>query len=107
MRYERAPNMDPHFAESYFWSEHVKEQKRRKRKSRTAHQLSLNRWDTYKHQSDNTYFNDEDMVKLKKCRIDARISERESQYACGAKCGTGSYDGFALYPQRFSINITS
>ena len=36
-----------------------------------------------------------------------KISQKNDQWTCGAKCGDGQYDGFALYPQRFSVNITS
>ena len=44
---------------------------------------------------------------LSMCRSEAKISEANDQYTCGAKCGSGQYDGFALYPLRFSVNITS
>lgn len=95
-RYERAPNMDPHFAEEYFWSEHRKEVLKRKGRDAIHRQLS-----------ESTYFNHEDIVKMAKCRNEAKISEALDEHSCGAECGTGDYDGFALYPQRFSINITS
>lgn len=97
-RYERAPNMDPHFAEGYFWSEHSK---RKKMQGKKRQGLSNRRL------SENIYFSDEDVIKMAKCRDEARISEDSEEYSCGATCGTGNYDGFALYPQRFSINITS
>ena len=92
--------MDPHFAEGYFWSEHSKKVKREKMAKR--HQSKSHRM-----LSEDTYFNDEDIVKLKRCREEAMISEGYADYSCGAACGTGAYDGFALYPQRFSVNITS
>ncbi|KAL7528539.1 hypothetical protein ACHAXR_002500, partial [Thalassiosira sp. AJA248-18] len=44
---------------------------------------------------------------LSMCRDEVKISEEDSRWTCGAKCGTGKYDGYALYPQRFSVNITS
>ena len=44
---------------------------------------------------------------LSLCRREAKISDTNDKYTCGAKCGSGQYDGFALYPQRFSVNITS
>ena len=48
------------------------------------------------------------------CREEAHISEAsmskqggEASWTCGAKCGDGANDGYALYPRRFFINITS
>jgi hypothetical protein len=48
------------------------------------------------------------------CQEEVHISElnidnttNSNEYTCGAKCGTGPYNGFALYPKRFSVNITS
>lgn len=45
------------------------------------------------------------------CKNEVHISQEnegdESEWSCGAKCGTGAFDGFALYPKRFSVNITS
>jgi hypothetical protein len=101
-RYKRAPNMDPHFAEGYFWSEHRKEVLRKKAQMKKRQQSISHRL-----LSESTYFNKEDFVKMAKCRDEAKISENDEEYTCGATCGTGTYDGFALYPQRFSINITS
>lgn len=99
-RYSRAPNMDPHFAEGYFWSEHSIKVKKNYRGSRQklpqANRLLS---------EDDSYFNHEEVME--QCREDARISEGNKEYSCGAKCGTGAYNGFSLYPQRFSINITS
>lgn len=42
---------------------------------------------------------------LQQCRDEVLISE-ESEFPCGAKCGNGVFSGYALYPRRFSINIT-
>ncbi|KAL7551541.1 hypothetical protein ACHAWF_014722 [Thalassiosira exigua] len=41
------------------------------------------------------------------CRTEARISSSDPRRTCGAACGRGRYDGYALYPPRFSINVTS
>ena len=44
------------------------------------------------------------------CKNEVHITQDnddESEWTCGAKCGTDAYDGFALYPKRFSVNITS
>lgn len=43
---------------------------------------------------------------LKQCHEEVFISEH-SNSSCGAKCGTGVFNGYALYPKRFSVNITS
>lgn len=44
---------------------------------------------------------------LERCREEANISEEDNGWTCGAGCGEGDFNGFALYPQRFFINITS
>ena len=46
-----------------------------------------------------------EVLALQQCRNKVYISE-ESNY-CGAKCGEGVFNGYALYPRRFSVNITS
>ena len=45
---------------------------------------------------------------MSRCRDEAKISEEnvKGNWTCGALCGKGKYNGFALYPQRFSVNIT-
>ncbi len=43
---------------------------------------------------------------LQQCREEVFISEHDNS-SCGAKCGTGVFNGYALYPKRFSVNITS
>ena len=43
---------------------------------------------------------------LQQCRDEVSIFE-QSNLSCGAKCGAGVYNGYALYPRRFSVNITS
>lgn len=43
------------------------------------------------------------------CVEQAKITESDesSPWTCGAKCGLGPNDGYALYPSRFFVNITS
>ena len=36
-----------------------------------------------------------------------KISEEIDSWTRGAKCGIGKYNGYALYPLRFFVNITS
>jgi len=42
------------------------------------------------------------------CRNEIHISEAEAKngWSCGAKCGQGPSDGYALYPIRFFTNIS-
>ena len=39
------------------------------------------------------------------CRHEVSIFNESK--SCGAKCGVGELNGYALYPRRFSVNITS
>jgi len=45
------------------------------------------------------------------CREEAHISEKNnvtSRWTCGSNnCGQGENDGYAIYPRRFFVNITS
>mmetsp|Transcript_4423 Transcript_4423/g.9893 ORF Transcript_4423/g.9893 Transcript_4423/m.9893 type:complete len:379 (-) Transcript_4423:22-1158(-) len=45
------------------------------------------------------------------CRDEAHISETNvdavNTWTCGAQCGTYENDGYALYPRRFFVNISS
>jgi hypothetical protein len=111
--------MEAHFAEGFFWDVHAKEvraqkerlkrqQQQQKQKGGVLSNFFLGRSDRRlsENTSPNIYFDEDDVVKLAKCRKEARISETD-ELSCGAKCGYDYYNGFALYPQRFSINITS
>ncbi|KAL3804712.1 hypothetical protein HJC23_008527 [Cyclotella cryptica] len=44
---------------------------------------------------------------LDMCQNEVHIRNNNGTWSCGAKCGSGAYDGFALYPKRFSVNISS
>jgi hypothetical protein len=42
-----------------------------------------------------------------RCRNEVHVTNKDN-WSCGAKCGSSpAYEGFALYPKRFSVNITS
>ena len=41
------------------------------------------------------------------CRNEVHITENSTSWTCGARCGTDEYNGYALYPNRFFVNITS
>jgi hypothetical protein len=54
---------------------------------------------------------DIDSLIAKKCQNEVHISEENNikghQWSCGAKCGVGQLNGFALYPDKFYVNITN
>jgi hypothetical protein len=45
------------------------------------------------------------------CRDEVFISEGNDVsnrfWTCGAVCGSGEYDGYAIYPERYFVNISS
>ena len=82
--YELGPSLDPAFAEQLF-------------ERKGARPLEVPR---YGPQTEN------EAQILQQCRDEVFISE-QSNSSCGAKCGAGVFNGYALYPQRFSVNITS
>ena len=44
---------------------------------------------------------------MEKCRNEVHIAEGSPSWTCGAKCGKGQHNGYALYPDRFLLNISS
>lgn len=42
-----------------------------------------------------------------KCRNEVHIADGSTSWTCGAKCGIGENNGFALFPRRFLVNVTS
>mmetsp|Transcript_16399 Transcript_16399/g.29734 ORF Transcript_16399/g.29734 Transcript_16399/m.29734 type:complete len:441 (+) Transcript_16399:2-1324(+) len=44
---------------------------------------------------------------LEQCRNEIHIAEDSTPWTCGAMCGRDQYNGYALYPERFFVNITS
>ncbi len=82
-RYEFAPSLDPSIAQA----EGIISQKQVK-VARDGPQTEL------------------EAQVLQQCREEVFISEYGNS-SCGAKCGTGVFNGYALYPKRFSVNITS
>ena len=81
-RYELAPSLQPIVAEQKFWQKGATLEVARGPLTETEAQA------------------------LQQCRDEAFISE-QSNSSCGAKCGAGNYSGYALYPKRFFVNITS
>lgn len=45
------------------------------------------------------------------CKDEVFISEQNdvdgAKWTCGASCGSGEYDGYAMYPSRYFVNISS
>jgi hypothetical protein len=39
--------------------------------------------------------------------ISAENDSGGSKWSCGAECGSGDFDGFAIYPDRYFVNISS
>ena len=52
-----------------------------------------------------------DPLNAQQCKDEVHILEENDSagatWTCGALCGTGENDGFALYPQRYFVNISS
>jgi len=93
-RYELAPSLNPFVAEEIMLHELALA---KRSKVQPARPLKVAR------EGPQTEF---EAQELQQCRDEVFISEH-SNSSCGAKCGTGVFNGYALYPRRFSINITS
>ena len=88
-RYERDPAIESRLATQVFLNRDANAQRQPPPKKVSA-----------------THQQEEDQIRAK-CRDQVKISQKKGPWTCGAKCGKDEYDGFALYPQRFSVNITS
>ena len=91
-RYERDPSLESRLAARIFINERGRKAHKRQQPRKGQRSTGLSKSEEQQH--------------LSKCRNEVNISEEDDK-TCGAKCGTGEYNGFALYPQRFSVNITS
>lgn len=96
-RYELAPSINPVIAEHIFRAE------QRQGIASDKHRIQPSR--LLKVARDGPQTENEAQI-LQQCRDKVFISE-ESNLSCGAKCGSGLLNGYTLYPQRFSVNITS
>ena len=90
-RYERDPSLESRLAAQIFVNERGRKAQKRQQPRKGQRSSGLSKSEEQQH--------------LSKCRNEVKISEEDGN--CGAKCGTGEYNGFALYPQRFSVNISS
>ena len=93
-RYELDPSILPGKAQAYFWT--LRELRKKKSKMRGQNNKVPS--------PPAAYYND---TNSKQCRDAAYISEKKDGWSCGATCGVGKYSGYALYPLRFFVNITS
>ena len=101
-RYEDSPHLDPEIAEGY----HLHKVKMRNHGRESDPKFSVV-----------PEMDAEEERLLRMCRNEVHISENNEEYktsvaadeswTCGAKCGRDRYDGYATYPKRFSVNITS
>ena len=89
-RYERDPHLHPKIAEKLWFA--------------TNGQRDGDSSLTYNNTKGNVTEEEANVIAM--CRDEVKISQHNDD-TCGAKCGTGRYDGYALYPERFSVNITS
>lgn len=110
-RYELAPSLDPIIAEEVWMTKYEKQKRKHDiyKNFQVGHKKR-------KHEPPSFETPPIEVAKsgpqtatqvqeLQQCRDEVLISE-ESELSCGAKCGVGDFHGYALYPRRFSINIT-
>eukprot|EP00571_Detonula_confervacea_P007267 CAMPEP_0172330628 /NCGR_PEP_ID=MMETSP1058-20130122/61502_1 /TAXON_ID=83371 /ORGANISM="Detonula confervacea, Strain CCMP 353" /LENGTH=459 /DNA_ID=CAMNT_0013047851 /DNA_START=283 /DNA_END=1661 /DNA_ORIENTATION=+ len=100
-RYERDPHLHPVLAEKLWYStiqeKHAYAKKLEETKENTTDAIT----------NDSGNYASEKANLAAMCRDELKISkvlaEDSTSWTCGAKCGAGKYDGYALYPQRFSV----
>ncbi len=95
-RYELAPSLDPIIAQEVWMAEYEKQKRQPEPPSFETHTIEVAKSGPQTATQ---------VQVLQQCRDEVLISE-ESELSCGAKCGVGVFSGYALYPRRFSINIT-
>lgn len=101
-RYERDPHLHPKVAEK-LWSS-----TRKGRGGNAAKMRASNETLSKIREADEHFGISLDESELMtRCRNEVKISSATDEWTCGAKCGFGQYEGMALYPQRFSLNISS
>ncbi|KAL7522582.1 hypothetical protein ACHAWX_007288 [Stephanocyclus meneghinianus] len=104
MRYEALPDLDTKLAEQIWYNTH--EKNRKQQRSPDTDTVSDYDWET-----DLVSRKELEERSLEQCRSEVKISQQNdapmSSWSCGAKCGQNKYDGFALYPNRYFVNVTS
>ena len=102
-RYERDPRLHPKVAEK-LWASTRKGRGGNKAKMRASNETLSKIRKTDEHLGISL----EESELMTRCRDEAKISSSGTdKWTCGAKCGFGQYEGSALYPQRFSLNVSS
>lgn len=98
-RYESLPHLDMRSAEQ-IWRNQLESSN--ENMTDAAQGFQWNEEQTLQRQQDETY--------LERCRSEVNISQRnnakDATWTCGAICGQGEHDGYALYPNRYFVNIT-
>jgi hypothetical protein len=97
IRYETLPDLfDLRLAEQIWYNKHAAKPKKPALMTDTVEDFD---WEETQELSKNL-----EKRYLEQCRSEVNISSVDG--SCGAKCGEGQYDGFALYPNRYFVNIT-
>jgi len=103
MRYEALPDLDPKLAAQIWYNKNEKNRKQKR----------LPDTDTvsdYDWEADLVSRKKLEERSLEQCRNEVKISQQNdapmSPWSCGAKCGQHKYDGLALYPNRYFVNVT-
>ena len=118
IRYERDPGMDIHLAEATWFrtkqrNERIIQARAKRAGKHATHRALLEDHGLVQDETNHVDANDaaENARLQGLCQDQAHISESydslDSPWTCGAKCGRNQYSGYALYPQRFFVNITS
>jgi len=95
MRYETLPDLDLRLAEQIWYNQH------NRYPQKIQMEDTVEGFDWEEDRLSRKELEDEHLVK---CRDEVKISRKNG--SCGAKCGWDKYDGFALYPNRYFVNIT-
>ena len=95
-RYELAPSLDPIVAQEVWMANYEKQKRQHEPPSFETPPIEVAKSGPQ---------TETQVQVLQQCRDEVLVSE-ESELSCGAKCGVGVFNGYTLYPRRFSINIT-
>lgn len=102
-RYETLPNLDSKLAEQVLHNQDALQSKNPPNMTDTVQGFHWEEEQILQRQREKKY--------LEQCRNEVNISQRnnatDAAWTCGAVCGRGEYDGYALYPDRYFVNITS
>ena len=105
-RYESNPDNSP---ESVEWIWHSENENKTKAKHNRPWFSETNAAENGHHDgmSDSPEAAADRTAIMERCRNEVHIAEDSTPSTCGAMCGRDQYNGYALYPNRFFVNITS